>query len=97
MSKRWRSRSPEGGNTKARASRSFRTSLRLRASGCQVRTTRLMASVAAKAAAEDPAFREALGKLSLGFLYADADAFRNAVQQDHAFFKQLIPKIGLRA
>lgn len=53
--------------------------------------------VAAKAAAEDPAFREALGKLSLGFSYADADAFRNAVQQDQAFFKQLIPKIGLRA
>ena len=53
--------------------------------------------VAAKAAAEDPAFREALGKLSLGFSYADADAFRSAVQQDHAFFKQLIPKLGLRA
>ena len=53
--------------------------------------------MAAKAAAEDPAFREALGKLSLGLSYADADAFRSAVQQDHAFFKQLIPKIGLRA
>ncbi len=46
-------------------------------------------------AAEDPAFREARGKLSLGFFYADADAFRSVVQQDHAFFKQLIPKIGL--
>ena len=60
--------------------------------------------VAAKAAAEDPAFREALGKLSLGLAHADAnadahahaDAFRSAVQQDHSFFKQLIPKMGLR-
>lgn len=52
--------------------------------------------VAAKAAGEDPAFRDALGKLNLGFSYADADAFRIAVQQDHAFFKVLIPKIGLR-
>ena len=39
----------------------------------------------------------ASGKLSLGLCYAYADAFRSALQQDHAFFKQLIPKIGLRA
>lgn len=52
---------------------------------------------ATSAAAHDPAFQAALAKLSLGFSYADADAFRAAVQQDHAFFKQLIPKIGLRS
>lgn len=52
---------------------------------------------ATRAAAVEPAFRESLERQNLGFAYADADAFRAAVLQDNALFKQLIGKLGLKA
>ena len=51
---------------------------------------------AARKAAEDPAMREALDKLNLGFAYLDADAFGQAMQRDNAYFQQLVPKLKLQ-
>lgn len=51
---------------------------------------------AIKAASDAPAFRDALDRLNLGYAYADADVFRSAIERDHAFFRQLIGKLGLR-
>ncbi|MDD0814672.1 tripartite tricarboxylate transporter substrate binding protein [Curvibacter sp. HBC28] len=48
-------------------------------------------------AAEEPAFRQSLDKLNLGFAYADADAFRAVMQRDHEGFKVLIAKLGIKA
>ena len=52
---------------------------------------------AARKAAEEPSFKESLDKLNLGYAYADADAFRAAMQKDSDMFKQLIAKLGLKA
>lgn len=53
-------------------------------------------TAATKAAAADPQFVETLGRLNLGFSFADADTFRAAIQRDNAFFKQLITKLDLK-
>jgi len=52
---------------------------------------------AARKAAEEPSLKESLDKLNLGYAYADADAFRVAMQKDSDMFKQLIAKLGLKA
>jgi tripartite-type tricarboxylate transporter receptor subunit TctC len=52
---------------------------------------------ATRKAAEEPSFKESLEKLNLGYAYADADAFRLAMQKDSDMFKQLIVKLGLKA
>lgn len=52
---------------------------------------------ATRKAAEEPSFKESLDKLNLGYAYADADAFRAAMQKDSDMFKQLIAKLGLKA
>ena len=52
---------------------------------------------AARKAAEESSFKESLDKLNLGYAYADADAFRAAMQKDSDMFKQLIAKLGLKA
>lgn len=52
---------------------------------------------ATRKAAEEPAFRESLDKLNLGYAYADGDAFRTVMQRDHEYFKQLIGKLGIKA
>ena len=52
---------------------------------------------ATRKAAEEPSFIESLDKLNLGYAYADADAFRAAMQKDSDMFKQLIAKLGLKA
>jgi tripartite-type tricarboxylate transporter receptor subunit TctC len=53
--------------------------------------------VATARAAEDPAFRQSLEKMNLGYAYADADTFRNVMQRDNDSFKQLISKLGIKA
>ena len=52
---------------------------------------------ATRKAAEEPSLKESLEKLSLGYAYADADAFRAAMQMDSDMFKQLVSKLGLKA
>ncbi len=52
---------------------------------------------ATRKAAEEPSFKESLDKLNLGYAYADADAFRAAMQKDSDMFRQLIVKLGLKA
>jgi tripartite-type tricarboxylate transporter receptor subunit TctC len=50
---------------------------------------------AAKKATDEPAFRDALGKMNLTFAYLDADAFGAAMQKDETFFAALIKQLGL--
>ena len=53
--------------------------------------------VATRKAAADPALPEALEKLNLGFSYLDAPEFGAAMKRDHEFFKDLVPKLGIRS
>ena len=46
--------------------------------------------------AQEPAFREALQKQNMGYAYADGDAFYAVMARDHAFYKALIQKLGLK-
>lgn len=50
----------------------------------------------AKKAADDPVFRNALAKANLGWAYADAVTFQRAIDRDRAFYKTLVPKLGLQ-
>ena len=52
---------------------------------------------ATRKAAADPALPEALEKLNLGFSYLDAPEFGAAMKRDHEFFKDLVPKLGIRS
>ena len=52
---------------------------------------------ATRKAAADPALPEALEKLNLGFSYLDAPEFGAAMKRDHEFFKELVPKLGIRS
>ena len=52
-------------------------------------------SVAAKTAAE-PALREAMDKLNLGYAYADDAAFRATMTKDNVYFKTLITKLNIK-
>ena len=52
---------------------------------------------ATRKAADDPALRETLEKLNLGFAYLDAADFGQAMQRDHEYFKQLVQKLGIKA
>jgi len=51
---------------------------------------------ATRKAADDPAMRETLEKLNLGFAYLDAAEFGQAMQRDHEYFKQLVQKLGIK-
>jgi len=50
----------------------------------------------ARKGAEEPLLREQLDKLNLGFAYLDAEAFGQAMQRDHDYFKQLVQKLGIK-
>ncbi|CAK7042091.1 tripartite tricarboxylate transporter substrate binding protein [Kerstersia gyiorum] len=52
--------------------------------------------VAARQAAEEPAFIEVLERLDLGRVFDDADAFQASLVQEEATFKALIDELGLR-
>jgi len=54
-----------------------------------------LGTVAAKTA-DDPAFREVLGKANLGWAYADAAAFQKQIDKDRAFYAELVPRLGLQ-
>ncbi len=51
---------------------------------------------AARKGAEEPLLREQLDKLNLGFAYLDAEAFGQAMQRDHEYFKQLVQKLCIK-
>jgi tripartite-type tricarboxylate transporter receptor subunit TctC len=44
----------------------------------------------------EPSLREALDKQNMGYAYADGDAFGQVMAKDHAFYKALIQKLGLK-
>jgi tripartite-type tricarboxylate transporter receptor subunit TctC len=44
----------------------------------------------------EPSLREALDKQNMGYAYADGDAFGAVMAKDHAFYKALINKLGLK-
>lgn len=51
---------------------------------------------ATRKVAEDPAMRESLEKLNLGFAYLDALEFGQAMARDHEFFKTLVQKLRIK-
>jgi tripartite-type tricarboxylate transporter receptor subunit TctC len=51
----------------------------------------------ARKTAADPGLRESMDKLNLGFSYLDADAFGKAMERDHAYFKTLVEKVGIKS
>lgn len=52
---------------------------------------------AARKTAEEPAMREVLDKLYLGLAYLDAAEFGQAMERDHAYFKQLVQKLEIKS
>ena len=51
--------------------------------------------VATQKTVAEPALREAMDKLNLGYAYADGAAFRSVIARDNETFKALIPKLNL--
>jgi len=45
---------------------------------------------------QEPAMREAMDKLALGYAYGDDATFRAVMARDNETFKTLIPKLGLK-
>lgn len=46
--------------------------------------------------AQEPSLREALEKQNMGYAYADGDAFGAVMARDHAFYRSLIQRLGLK-
>jgi tripartite-type tricarboxylate transporter receptor subunit TctC len=46
--------------------------------------------------AKEPALMEALDKQNMGYAYAEGDQFGGVMAKDHAFYKGLIQKLGLK-
>jgi tripartite-type tricarboxylate transporter receptor subunit TctC len=46
--------------------------------------------------AKEPALLEALDKQNMGYAYAEGDQFGAVMAKDHAFYKALIQKLGLK-
>ncbi len=46
--------------------------------------------------AQEPSLREALQKQNMGYAYAEGDAFGAVMARDHAFYRTLIQKLGLK-
>ena len=53
-------------------------------------------SEATRKSAEEPALREVLDRLSMGFSYADAETFRANMKRDNEVFKNLVNKLGIK-
>lgn len=51
---------------------------------------------ATRKSADEPVLREALDRLSMGYAYADADAFRANMRRDNETFRQLVAKLGIK-
>lgn len=45
---------------------------------------------------QEPSLREALDKQNMGYAYADGEAFGAVMARDHAFYRGLIQKLGLK-
>jgi tripartite-type tricarboxylate transporter receptor subunit TctC len=45
---------------------------------------------------QEQSLRDALEKQNMGYAYAEGDAFGAVMAKDHAFYKALINKIGLK-
>lgn len=45
---------------------------------------------------QEPSLHEALDKQNMGYAYADGDAFYAVMARDHAFYRALIQKLGLK-
>jgi tripartite-type tricarboxylate transporter receptor subunit TctC len=45
---------------------------------------------------QEPSLREALDKQNMGYAYAEGDAFHAVMARDHAFYRTLIQKLGLK-
>lgn len=50
---------------------------------------------AARKAADEPEFRDALARLDLTHAWADAPAFQKVIERDNAFFKGLMGELGI--
>lgn len=48
-----------------------------------------------KTTAEDPAFKEALSKMNVSYAYRDAPGFKEVIDRDNAFFKDIMTKLGI--
>ena len=51
----------------------------------------------ARKCADEPAFKEGLDRLSMGWSYAPAETFRANMKRDNDYFKDLVGKLGLKA
>lgn len=56
-----------------------------------------MLGVMARKCADEPALKEGLERLSMGWSYADSDTFRANMKRDNDYFKGLVGKLGLKA
>ncbi len=54
-------------------------------------------ALAARKCADEPALKEGLERLSMGWSYADAETFRSNMKRDNDYFKGLVGKLGLKA
>ncbi len=54
-------------------------------------------ALAARKCADEPALKEGLERLSMGWSYADAETFRANMKRDNDYFKGLVGKLGLKA
>ena len=52
--------------------------------------------VAAQKTMAEPAMREAMDKLALGYSYGDDVAFKETIDRNNANFKALVPKLNLK-
>ena len=50
----------------------------------------------ARKCADEPALKEGLDRLSMGWSYANAETFRSNMKRDNDYFKDLVGKLGLK-
>ncbi len=50
----------------------------------------------ARKCADEPVLKEALDRLSMGLVYADAETFRATMRRDNEMFKGLVNKLGIK-
>ena len=55
-----------------------------------------MLTEATRKAAAEPVLKDALDRLSMGYAYADGEAFRADMRRDNELFRVLVAKLGLK-
>ena len=53
-------------------------------------------SEVARKCADEPAFKDGLDRLSMGWSYGNAETFRANMKRDNDYFKELVGKLGLK-